>query len=237
MRTMFRVIDFETTGTPSEEEKHDICEIGWSDVLIVDGEVRDPLLPQSMLINPNRPMPIEALAVHHIRDADLVGAEALFVGLRALQAGMGQTSVYVAHNADFERNFFSGGEVPWICTLKAAYRIWPDAPKHSNQVLRYFLGLDLPAEHAMPPHRAGPDAYVTAWILATMLREGANPDELIHWSSGPALLPKIGFGKHRGSKWEDVPTDYLEWIIKQTDMDRDARANAKYHLRKRGQDV
>ena len=41
--------------------------------------------------------------------------------------------------------------------------------KHSNQVLRYWLGLRLDADLAMPPHRAGPDAYVTAHLLLRMM--------------------------------------------------------------------
>lgn len=235
MRRLYRVIDFETTGTPTEEDGHAICEIGWSDVVVQPGgTVMAPTLPRSLLINPNRPMPVEAMAVHHIRDEDLVDAAPLVEGFGLLREGIDpETCVYVAHQADFERSFFSGRETPWICTYKAALRIWPEAPNHKNQLLRYYLGLELVAEHAFPPHRAGPDAYVTAGILARMLQGGADPNELIRWSTGPALLPRVGFGQYRGSKWEDLTTDYLEWIVDKSSLDRDAKANAKYHLRKR----
>ncbi|MCF1502159.1 DNA polymerase III subunit epsilon [Afifella sp. H1R] len=235
MRTLFRVVDFETTGTPTDEERHAICEIGWCDVLPVgDTAWRVVAPPAAMLVNPHRPISIEALAVHHITDAQCAAAPDVTDGFRHLMDGMDdRTTVFVAHNADFEREFFGGGDVPWICTYKSALRVWPDAPSHSNQVLRYHHDLKLDAELALPPHRAGPDAYVTAWLLKALLEAGADPEEMIRWSRGPALLPKVTFGKHKGAKWQDVPTDYLRWLADKSDMSRDVKANARHHLKQR----
>src|SRR5690606_31559791 len=91
----------------------------------------------------------------------------------------------VAHNWAFEAAFLGDQQTPAICTLKAALRVWPDAPSHSNSVLRYWLEdqglLSLDHETAMPPHRAGPDAYVTAHILKTLLAAGATGREMIAW--------------------------------------------------------
>jgi exodeoxyribonuclease X len=234
-RTLFRVIDFETSGIPTEDEKHAICEIGFCDVTMADGawtvgEVR------SMFVNPGRPIAIEARAVHHIPDSVLFDAPPVTLGFTALMADMDPASTcFVAHNAAFEQEFFGGGEVPWVCTYKSALRIWPDAPSHSNQVLRYFLDLDLDHDTAMPPHRAGPDAYVTAHLMARILDSGADPEDLIRWTSGPALLPRCPLHKHKGKKWEDVPTDYLNFIVfKSSGLSRDVIANAKLHLKKRG---
>lgn len=229
----YRLIDFETTGKPTEEDRHAVCEIGTCDVVRSgDGWTVGPV--RSMYVNPGRPVDIEARAVHHIPDSVLADAPPVTDGFRLLMEDMEPaTAAFVAHNADFEREFFGGGDVPWICTYKSALRIWPDAPKHTNQVLRYFLDLDLDEDQAMPPHRAGPDAYVTAHVLIAILETGADPKELIRWSSGPALLPRINFGKHRGSKWEDVPIDYLEWIAFKSDMDRDAKANARHWIKQR----
>lgn len=194
----FRVFDVETTGIPTEEERHAVCEIGWIDIRMVGGEWRVDEAPISMLVNPGRPMPIEALSVHHITDEMLAGAVPIGHGFRALMDGTDAArSCFVAHNADFEKEFFGGGDVPWICTYKSALRIWPDAPSHSNQVLRYWRnpeGLD--RSIASVAHRAMPDAYVTAFLLRDMLQEAAVED-LIAWSKEPAILPKIQFGKYR----------------------------------------
>lgn len=230
----FRVFDVETTGIPTEEERHAVCEIGWIDVRLIDGAWHVDDRPTAMLVNPGRPMPIEALSVHHITDAMLMDAPSVDAGFRELMAGLDPaTSCFVAHNADFEREFFGGGEASWICTYKSALRIWPDAPSHSNQVLRYFLGLDIDPELAMPPHRAGPDAYVTAHILKAILDTGADIDQLVRWSKGAALLPKITFGKHKGARWEDVPIDYLRWLAEKSDMNRDVKANARHWIKQR----
>jgi exodeoxyribonuclease X len=139
-------------------------------------------------------------------------------------AGYPAPDVLVAHNCEFEQRFISGfasNGLPWICTHKTALRVWPDAPRHSNQVLRYWRGLVLDEALAMPPHRAGPDAWVTAHLLAELL-EGASAEEMIEWASQPGKLPNITFGKHKGTRWPDVPTDYLHWMTRQKDMNADA---------------
>ncbi len=226
---LFKVIDFETTGMPPGAA---VCEVGWTDVL-VDGDQFTVGRPIGMLVNPNRPMPPEARAVHHISDADLVGAPAIETGFMKLNEA--HVSAFVAHNAAFEREFFTGGSKPWICTRKVAMRLWPDAPNHQNQTLRYYLGIgegdddfDLDAH---PPHRAGPDTFVTAHILVEALRL-ASVGQLVEWTSKPSLLPSpMRFGKHRGKRWEEAPRDYLDWIVRKSDMDEDTKYTARHYLR------
>ena len=230
-----RVIDFETTGT---EPTDAICEIGWTDI-IADRDVLDIRLPKAMLVHPGRPIPPEARGVHHISNRDIEHAPPVVVGLQQLIED--QPGAFCAHNAKFERQFFGGGDVPWICTRKVAMRLWPDAPNFQNQTLRYLLdidadyGFDTPS--ADPSHRAGPDAYVTAHILARAL--ALKPlEQLIKWSNEPSLLPgNINFGKHKGTPWSRVDTGYLEWIVKQADMDEDVRFTSRHWLNRRRADA
>lgn len=230
--TVFRCIDFETTGIPSDDDRHAIVEIGWSDV---DGG--SITAPRSVLSDPGRPIPWEASAVHHIIDEDVSGhaspEEALATAADPLP------DYWVAHNADYERQFFDGHGMPWLCTYKIACRFWPDAPSHSLQSLRYFLGLPVNRDWAQPPYRAGADAYVTAHLLARILEErlegrSVSLDEMVRWSNGPALLHRVSFGKHRGGLWSDLPTNYLQWIVDKSDLDRDTKANARFRLKERG---
>lgn len=217
-----RVLDFETTGMPPDAA---VCEVGWSDVF--DGQEAEGF--EAYLCNPGRPMPPEARAVHHLSD-DMVGA-----GMNPTSAFgmlMDGADVFCAHNAAFERAFFDGGDRPWICTLKVARRLWPECPSHSNQCLRYWLGLELEDALAMPPHRAGPDAYVTACILRQALTL-ATVEQMIEWTEQPSLLPRITFGKHRGQAWADVPLDYLEWLASKSEMDADAKFTARHWIENR----
>ena len=77
---LIKVLDFETTGMPPDAA---VCEVGWCDL---HQHIADPTTgltrwaagePRSMLVNPGRPMPPEARAIHHISDGDLAGAPAI----------------------------------------------------------------------------------------------------------------------------------------------------------------
>lgn len=225
--TTIRCIDFETTGIPTEaDHDHAIVEIGMCDVIVTQGF--PPVLGKttSTLCDPLRTIPHEAMAVHHITDDMVKGAPGSIDDL-------GTPDYFAAHNADYEQQFFGTGR-PFICTWKVALRLWPEASSHGLQFLRYHLGLNPNADECQPPHRAGPDAYLCAVLMDRILMEGrASLDDMVRWSSGPALLPRITFGKHKGLKWEEAPTDYLDWIVNKSDMDRDVKANARHHLKAR----
>lgn len=98
-----------------------------------------------------------------------------------------------------EQAFFAGGGRRWICTMKCAKHLFPDAPGHSNQVLRYHMKLDQDfddAERAMPPHRAGPDTFVTAHRLARMVF-AKSVDESALSSTKPPKPPLTKVMPHR----------------------------------------
>jgi exodeoxyribonuclease X len=221
-----RVIDIETTGTDPETDA--IIEIASVDVL-ADGSIANR---QSTLVRPGIPIPPEASAVHHLIDEDLAGAPPLMNAIHLFRGA----DAYVAHNAEFEQAFLGPllGAVPWVCTYKAALRIWPDHPAHNNQALRYRLGFVNPFgidRHTLSPHRALSDAIVTAAVFTEIIKHAAWP-ELLQWSGEPALLSVFRFGKHRGERFDAVPIDYLEWIVSdQNELSEDVKASARYWLR------
>ena len=210
-KAVIRVVDLETTSLESDDE---IVEIGAVDLHVETGDIRDVA---SQIIRPSKSIPPQASAVHHFIDADLVSAPSWSdVSPPIFNADCNSNVIaFAAHNAKFERKWLGDNLLrgrPIICTHKGALRVWPDAPDHKNQTLRYWRNLPVDRLRAFPPHRALRDAYVTAHILRDLLN-GASVDELISWSNQPALLPKVNFGKHRGLKWVDVPVGYLEWLI------------------------
>lgn len=219
-----RVIDLETTGLPEDQVKG-ICEVGWTDL----GDNWKVNGPKSFLVNPGHPIPPVTRAIHHISDADVAGAVTPDVASATLMADMEAGDIFAAHNAKFERAFFGGGDHRWICTMQCAKHLFPTAPDHSNQVLRYWLGIDADGMDpiaAMPPHRAGPDTLVTAFILSRLVF-ASNVDELVRLTSAPVILQSVTFGKHRGMKWADLPPDYLSWIANKSDLGVDEKHTAR----------
>lgn len=218
-QVVIRSIDFETTA--KEPADAEIIEIGITDALL-DVATKEVVIRHhgSRLYNAARGIPVEVQAIHHIQphmvagmplcDPDTLKAVALG------DMGDGPPNFMCAHNAAYERHWLTDevcGDVRWIDTFKCALRIWEDAPGHSNQVLKYHLGLGhLPEALCMPPHRAAPDSYVTAHILEKML-ETERVSHLVHWTTLPRYYATCPLPKHKGKRWCDIPHDYLVWII------------------------
>ena len=189
----------------------------------------------------SRPISAATSAIHHIIDEDVAGAASwLSAAPDILRAVPGPAPLALAaHRASFEQRWcvsaLTGG-LPWICTYKSALRIWPDAPGHSNQGLRYWRrpeGLDRVA--GLPAHRAGPDAYVTAFHLRDMLRE-ATLEQLLVWSAEPALLVKVPYGRLRGRRFRDLAVEDLERLLTAERVDGDLAFTVRHELVRRSQE-
>jgi exodeoxyribonuclease X len=173
--------------------------------------------PASLVMNPH------AQATHHIR-ADMLRAEcgaiSRYEALRSLLSQIEPSTILVAHNAEFDSKFLPEIISPWICTFRAAKHVWPGAPGYGNQVLRYWLGLEPDLPNGKHPHQALYDASVTTSILMKML-EHYSPEQLLILSKQPVRLKTIGFGKHRGQDFSQIPRDYIEWLRRQQNLDSD----------------
>lgn len=231
---IIRTLDFETTGFPPEA---DVVELGYVDSLLCrdEGSPYWEVADVSMrgfqkLFKPDREMSIEARATHHIKDSELVGAT--HHSEMPKWALSDDVRLYAAHNADFEMQFLKLPEEKWwVDTYKVALRLYPDEMKHNNQYLRYFLGLRLDDAMCMPPHRAFPDAYTTAHILAEMISlHRCTLKDMVRWTTELPYLTRVNFGMHAGKRYDEVPHDYLRWMIRQPDMEEAKVAAAKRAL-------
>ncbi len=214
-----RVIDLETTGDGPADGG--VVEVGWQDLVQQPGvrqagEAGWALQggPGARLVRPGVAISARTSAIHHIVDEDVADAPGWEEAAPAALRGSGILAL-AAHRAAFEKRWclprMSGG-ARWICTWKCALRLWPDAPTHSNQGLRYWrrpAGLD--RDTGLPAHRAGPDAYVTAHHLRDMLAL-ADVAQLLAWSEQPALLVRVPHGPLRGRRWEELDTAQLDAV-------------------------
>lgn len=232
-----RIIDTETTGfDPATDE---ICEIASIDIKKVDGLFR-AINPLETFCKISKPMPAQASAVHHIIDADLMGAPGIEEALVPFVEHDDAELVFVAHNADFDRGFLKPylRSQRWICTYKVALRLFPDLPSHSNQFLRYHFGYVTPfGIERVSPHRAISDCYVTGVVFLELMRH-TTFQQMLAWSDEPPLKSRITFGtKHKGLRYDDpeVPTSYLRWIINESSLDEATKFSAQHWLDQRGQ--
>lgn len=239
---IIRVVDVETCGLEAPDLQ--IVEVATLD--LVSDEAGTSWLrgrQWSSLVNPGRPIPAIAMAVHHITDEMVKDAPTFsqlpsFLSLEDV-AGY-KPDALCAHRARFDVAALAAHGVqgladrPWLCSYKAAVTLWPDAPSFKNQVLRYWLGLKLDDPSLATPHRAAGDAYVTGALARRVLRQLT----LSHWievSAGPIVLPHFHFGEHAGKPIADVPTSYFDWIVNKAKgpWDEDVMHTAKRQLAKR----
>lgn len=225
------VIDTETQGFEATDL---VCEFACTE-LVNEGDGWRLGATTSRLCRVDA-MPPQARSIHHISAEETQAfppfdAAQMWADLKA--AGV---DVVAAHKWDFDALRFGEPQLPAICTLKAARRLWPDAPGHGNGVLRYWLEdqgeIACDPDKAQPAHRAGPDTYVTANILRHMLSL-TTAAQMAAWSKEPLVFHRWGFGKHKDKALTETPGDYLDWVVTRSDMDADVKWNCRRELDRR----
>lgn len=212
---MITVLDTETTGMdPSVDQ---VCELAQ---VHLGGTPEDDTWHDN-LCGISVPMSLGARVVHHIDPSDLKGRPPLLQ--RLSQTWQSSTRYVVAHNAAFDAAFIVPAlqqleppqEPIWICTMRCAKHIWPDAPGYSNQMLRYWLGLTVDLPDGLYPHQALYDALVTTALLRRQLSERPVED-LARMSTEPALLTRVPrrLKAHAGKLWYEVPEGYCRWLLR-----------------------
>ena len=241
MTMLIRCIDVETSGL--DPTVHGVVEIATVDVIInqpsmvLSDKVMSANVQRgemwSSLVNPGHEIPPSASAIHDITD-DMV-KDAPKIGQLSIKIGEGPPDYYCAHNNRFDSKFIEPFGARWLDTYRIALWLWPHAPEHKLHTLRYWLKLNLSLKDDSDrtrSHRAAWDAYVCAAVLRRAFTSGATIEQMVDVSSQPALLPRLIFGKHAMKPIEDVPMDYLDWVIRQ-DMDEDVKHTAFTELQRR----
>lgn len=234
---ILRAIDLETTGLDAPADPVDgICEVGLTDV-VMNTTTRATSVgdTRAWLFAPPAGIPPEASGVHHLTDATVAGQPpCIEPDVRLLVADL--PFALVAHFADFEQKWI-GRYLPgarWICSCKVLSRLFPDWPTHNLQAARYILGLELDETRAHPPHRAGPDTYVTAMVLAHLISTGVKVNDMVRWTAEPRFMARCPLAKHKDQPWSEVPHDYLIWITRKAEsMDEDTKHWAAVELQAR----
>lgn len=200
--------DTETTGVKTDKDR------------VIELAAYDPVNNRSFekLINPGCVIPPEASAIHKITDEMVINSPSFKeVALEFITFCQGEV-VLIAHNNDnfdmplmrseFKRNDLTFPE-NWIFldSLKWARRYRPDLPRHTLQFLREIYGI---AENNA--HRALDDVMVLHQMLSSMI-DDLKMEEVLSLLSKPIDILHMPFGKYQGKPLQEVPADYLKWLI------------------------
>lgn len=160
--TPFIVVDLETTGL--EPNLDSIIEI--AAVKVLNGQIVDEM---THLVNPHIFIPQETTDITGIT-TDMLKDSPLFADVVDEYLGwFAEGGVFVAHNVDFDRNFFNAHlrrmqrtELvnPYLCTFKLAKTVHPNLPRYGLGMLSETFNVQLPQAH-----RAIHDARATAELL------------------------------------------------------------------------
>ena len=171
----------------------------------------------------DEPISFAAMAVHHILESELVGKP----HYSTFQLPS-ETQYIIGHNIDYdiralEKCGVDSTPIKAICTLALARVVWPDAEAHNISALIYMItkGSERARDMIRKAHRADMDIILTANILMHIVHHlKINSIEELYAASEDARIPRtINFGKHRGTAIADLPADYVQWLMRQEDLD------------------
>lgn len=215
MKTLI-FLDTETTGTDIEDR---LIQVAYRTTDGVD---------VNELYKPELAIKIAAMAVHHITEKMIVDKPSFknSPAYKDLEKRFAAGEIFVAHNAKFDIAMLEKEGLKigtFIDTLKVARHLDPESKidSYAMQYLRYLLGIEVEAT----AHDAWGDILVLEQVFYRMLKkmmasQSISKEEaikqMIEISSKPSLIRSINFGKHKGSKLEDIAkTDvgYLKWLL------------------------
>ncbi len=199
-------------------------EIAYAPIALQQGQLSlDKSQIFDQLYQVDEPISYAAMAVHHILESDLVDQP------HYSSFHLPNETVYmIGHNIDYdlraiEKCGVNTQHIKAICTLALARRVWPDAEAHNISALIYMIskGSAKAREMIKKAHRADMDIILTANILNQIVQHlNINSLEELYAASEDARIPRtLNFGKHKGTALRDLPADYIQWLLRQTDLD------------------
>lgn len=209
------IFDTETTG---KEDTSEIIEAAYIRLEPTDGArffIRGSEFSQRY--KPSTPISFGAMATHNIIDSDLDACQP-----SSSFALPGDTEYLIGHNVDYDWSVAGKPDVKRIDTLALTRNFWRDSDSHSQMSCMYRIDPVAAQSMAKTAHGALADVGMCATILELIVDEWhITSFDMLYKLSELARIPEtISFGKHEGSKVKDIPVDYKQWYMRQTDTDK-----------------
>ena len=173
-------------------------------------------------VNPEIPIPSESTKIHGITNDRIKDKQKIGIMLEKFIQYCPEGSVLIAHNGDnfdkivLEREFERAGmkmpEYRFADTHKMARTILPYSPSYSLQYLKEWFGITVTG----PAHRALPDVLVMIDVYHKLRQD--RPNTMMIGMSEQYEIKTMPFGKHKGTRLENLETEYIHWMLYRSDM-------------------
>lgn len=188
------------------------------------------------LIDPEKMIPQETIAIHNITEDMVIGKpkiEELLPSILKKLSG----HVIIGHGIKLDIEFIVQAckrfEVPttigscrYIDTLRLA-RLYGQSPTNSLEKLRMHFNI---ADEGA--HRAMNDVIVNIDVFKYLTQNFKTTDSIFKRLENPIHLKTMPLGKHKGRPFHEIPTEYLRWALSK-DFDQDLVFSIKSELKKR----
>ncbi|MGM0439827.1 MAG: putative quorum-sensing-regulated virulence factor [Chlamydiota bacterium] len=188
------------------------------------------------LVDPQRTIPPESMAIHNITQEMVSGQPLIKDILPSLMEFVG-SNIIVGHAITFDltiianeakKNFLACpiNANRYIDTLRLA-RLYGESPDNSLESLRKHFNIT-----ETGAHRAMNDVVVNVKVFNYLRAKYKNAEQVLKVLSKPIAMKRMPLGKHKGRSFSDIPLPYLKWAVKQK-FDRDLLFSLKQEINKR----
>lgn len=186
----------------------------WNDT----AETFEATEPIAERFKPLNPIDAGAIAVHFILPEHVQDCRP------SQDATIPQVDYLIAHKVDFDVEVLG---IMWgkrICTLALCQHLWPEFKNHKLSTM--YLELNgITAENVNRiklAHSAKEDVLILTNVIGHILQKtGIKTLPELYSLSEIARVPVIWtVGKHKGTKIADSPRDYIQWWMRQPDVDQ-----------------
>lgn len=227
--TTFVCIDCESTGLDVKQDR--IVEVAVSSFTL-DGTLDS----FESLIDPERDIPENVIAVHHITPDMVQGKPKIREVLPQVLKIIGNRPI-IGHGIKFDIDLIDQAckryNIPCniannlsFDTLRLA-RLYGDSPSNSLEQLRKHFNIQ--EEGA---HRAMSDVTVNIQVFEKLSSQFMTIKDLQQVLSRPIAMKFMPLGKHKGRILKEIPIDYLYWAAKQ-DFDQDLLYSLRSEISRR----
>lgn len=228
-KEQFVCIDCETTGLDVNEDR--IIEVA-----VAKFSLETILEQYESLIDPERGIPDESIAIHNITLNMVAGKPKIHEVLHTILQLVGDATVVghgiyfdmqMLHNAALRHNIPSNlNNNRYIDTLRLA-RLYGESPVNSLERLREHFNIENEGAH-----RAMSDVLVNISVFKQLIRSFKTSEQVFEALSKPILMKIMPLGKHKGRPLKDVPLEYLKWAANK-DFDEDLIYSLRSEINRR----